>query len=342
MFLALITALAGATDITHSGRALDAFGEPVDGAVAVEISLWTAASGGSEVWDQAFSPVLESGFYTLTLSSDADGDDVGDVIAAHDALWMEVSVDGVGQGDRQPVTTVPRAVVAERLAGSSAGDGSTAFNAGRNCKDILDAHSPTRNGLYWIDPDGDGFTTDAFRTWCDMTGGGWTLVMQNNHHVRSDALDPAWRLTISAAHVRGGALSDDLGTFDLLVGLGMWADIGTEGRLTMGDVPGTIERTATFASLTVDANDNYRIAMTAPVLSGTTVSPGLYVGHNNQTWKTIDNGNTCPASYGHPWWYTSCWSGSLWGSDRSHSPRAYWTSSTVGSNSFEWGALWLR
>ena len=30
--------------------------------------------------------------------------------------------------------------------------------------------------MYWIDPDGDGDTTNAYEAYCDMTAGGWTYA----------------------------------------------------------------------------------------------------------------------------------------------------------------------
>lgn len=50
--------------------------------------------------------------------------------------------------------------------------------AASSCLAILDDGSSTGDGLYWLDPDEDGDTTDAWQAWCDMTadGGGWTRL----------------------------------------------------------------------------------------------------------------------------------------------------------------------
>ena len=45
----------------------------------------------------------------------------------------------------------------------------------RTCKEILTAQPASKDGVYTIDPTG-GATTDAAKVYCDMTGGGWTLV----------------------------------------------------------------------------------------------------------------------------------------------------------------------
>ena len=64
---------------------------------------------------------------------------------------------------------------------SFAKDGTTQSRAGDSCKVILDNGFSTNDGVYWIDPDGDGDTSDAFQAYCKMTfdGGGWTLVAQH-------------------------------------------------------------------------------------------------------------------------------------------------------------------
>jgi hypothetical protein len=45
--------------------------------------------------------------------------------------------------------------------------------AAKSCAEILDQNPGAANGRWWVDPSG----TDPFEAYCDMTGGGWTLVM---------------------------------------------------------------------------------------------------------------------------------------------------------------------
>jgi len=59
-------------------------------------------------------------------------------------------------------------------------DGVTQAGAGTSCKQLNDDYAPA-DGVFWIDGDGDGDTSDAFEVYCDMTtdGGGWTYVGLN-------------------------------------------------------------------------------------------------------------------------------------------------------------------
>jgi hypothetical protein len=47
---------------------------------------------------------------------------------------------------------------------------------GYNCEDILNNGGSQGNGVYWIDPDGNG-TMEAY---CDMNNGGWTLLLKSS------------------------------------------------------------------------------------------------------------------------------------------------------------------
>lgn len=60
--------------------------------------------------------------------------------------------------------------------GASNGTGSTQASAGATCKAILDAGNADGDKVYWVDPNGGG-TTDAFRVYCDMSGGGWMMAL---------------------------------------------------------------------------------------------------------------------------------------------------------------------
>lgn len=54
------------------------------------------------------------------------------------------------------------------------------------------------------------------------------------------------------------------------------------------------------------------------------------------------NGGNCSVSYNNaPWWYKSCWSGSLWGGcGTGYKDGPFWTGSS--SEYFNYGSIWLR
>ncbi|MSP91292.1 MAG: hypothetical protein EXR79_05755 [Myxococcales bacterium] len=60
------------------------------------------------------------------------------------------------------------------LSNASGGTG-TATNPALACKLVLEQDPSAQDGLYWIDPDASGAATPV-QMWCDMKGGGWTLV----------------------------------------------------------------------------------------------------------------------------------------------------------------------
>lgn len=83
--------------------------------------------------------------------------------------------------------------------------------AGDSCKHIFDSGSGSEDGLYWIDPDGDG-GTDPFQVQCHMSsdGGGWTMVL--NHP-----------LTTGLFAVSGWSSGSQVGSFgDIVDNSGYW------------------------------------------------------------------------------------------------------------------------
>ena len=56
------------------------------------------------------------------------------------------------------------------------GDGTTC-GLPRSCLELLGAFPDSLDGTYVVDPDGAGILSEPFAAYCDMRGGGWTLVM---------------------------------------------------------------------------------------------------------------------------------------------------------------------
>merc|ERR1712146_12707 len=134
-----------------------------------------------------------------------------------------------------------------------------------------------------------------------------------------------------------------------MVGLRYWNMLGDTLMIETGTAHNMIAKRATTSSggfsLTTDDDYQLNLASMTASLGGL---PGIYRAHNGRDFTTTDAdhdtyGSNCAHLYNSaPWWYTDCWSGSIWGGcgGSGYSNAPYWEGS--GSDHHDHGAIWVR
>jgi hypothetical protein len=91
--------------ISYQGRLLDSDGNPVEGTRVLTFRLYTAVLGGSPLWSQTGSVLVDDGLFTAYL-------DVDPALFDGRALWLGVQVQGDAQelSPRQPLLPAPYAL----------------------------------------------------------------------------------------------------------------------------------------------------------------------------------------------------------------------------------------
>lgn len=154
-------ALAVPLSMGHQGHIDDSTGTPLEGNHSLTVTLYDAASGGTDLWSDTFTTNLDNGFYSLTLGSGVALS--ADTLAA-DEVYVALSVDGGPELPRLSLTSVPFAIhagsadtathAASADKATSADTATSAVTATNLSGGTVDASSISVNGSPIVGSDG--------------------------------------------------------------------------------------------------------------------------------------------------------------------------------------------
>ncbi len=178
--------------------------------------------------------------------------------------------------------------------------GQSADNPGYSAKHILEAGASIGDGIYWIDPDGDG-SHAAFQAYADMTtdGGGWTLGLNSLHGNESASSD----MVSNTGSVSGGLTTAHTRNLTELA-INQQAEL----RHVIDDGSKYFDQ-----KYTGSYHDRLGTADEWTALADDNNSSGILSYHFGRFWSTATNDRdaysaNCAHLYSNqPWYYGACW-----------------------------------
>ncbi|MEC7947307.1 MAG: MopE-related protein [Myxococcota bacterium] len=191
--------------------------------------------GGVEIWYDGVDADCDGGS-----DYDADGDGYDSVVHG-----------GVDEDDQDPTCW------------TGCTPGLTQADAAASCVDILAVDPSAPDATYWIDPDDDGDTSNAFEVYCDMNNGGWALCFELENTTAEDLTNNSW--------------------FDDCVDYTEASWTGAEVRVLLEDASGTV--------LYDEAGDHAGVAWSYNQLTSTTSSGSQYYSYDHDRLVTLGSGD---------------------------------------------------
>ncbi len=165
---------------------------------------------------------------------------------------------------------------------------------GKNCAKLISEHDVTENGVYWIDPDGEG-GNPPFKVYCDMDNGGWALLFTS---LEREADANEWALSWVEVTEIGKRANNPSPNSNYLLPLNLWTQLDT--------VQLRSQRTGNITLSNFNLSDDGQYRMT---FADTNHNGMNY--HNGRPLSTVDRdndswGSHC-ASRGKTFgWYGDC------------------------------------
>jgi hypothetical protein len=113
--------------ISYQGALSDGNGNPINGTKNITVKVYSAASGGTAIWTEAYNNLaVANGVFTVLLGSNSP---LPDTLFDAPNRWLEINVEGVTLTPRQQFTSVPYTLNAEKLDGQDSSEFAAASHA---------------------------------------------------------------------------------------------------------------------------------------------------------------------------------------------------------------------